>query len=124
MRRRAFLTGLSASLLAIPALARPRQVKLPAFAFTGKTRIGGLKVWTDGKVAKPKVQVRTGRNGSHIITLKSLTPAALPATAVFGLAIGPVLGFKRGGVSWHDCLARPAIQPATVKKFPPFLDKV
>lgn len=92
---------MSASLLAIPTLARPRKVKSPAFTFAGKTRIGGLKVWTDGKVVKPQVLVRTGRNGSHIIALKSLTPAALAATAAFGLTIGPVPGFKRGVAFWR-----------------------
>ncbi len=101
MRRRTFLTGLPASLLAVPALARPRKVRSPALVFKGKARIAALTAWTDGRVARPSIVARTGRNGSHVISLKSLTPALLSATAAFGLRIGPVPGFKQGVAFWR-----------------------
>lgn len=102
MLRRTFITALPIGLFAAtPALAKPRSGKPVALVYGGRTRLHGVTAYASEATVKPMLVQAIGKNGSHILSLKSGSTATLPSKAVIGLCFGDLPGFKQGVAFWR-----------------------
>ena len=102
MLRRTFITALSIGVFAgSPALAKRRSGRPVAFVHGGKTRLRGITAYASEAAIKLLLVQITGKNGSHVLSLKSASTATLPSRAVVGLSFGDLPGFRQGVAFWR-----------------------
>ena len=101
MLRRSFLTAVP-GLPVWGALATMAKAGQPdgALSHGGRVRLSQPLIWTEGGAPSASLVTRTGRNGSHILSLEA-KPAAVPGTASLGLRFAEIPGFRHGVAFWR-----------------------